>query len=550
MIRISSHQGRSDTPDGGESSALPSTANWAKNPPTPAARSAVPVSQQQQAISATVSKVSTPSPKTTPAAPMVQSRSQESGKSGSSGGKGSSSTTTTSSSSNVNRKLSNVAAAPTPSETTSSSSNAPLPTAAKAAPLPPKSREPEPSAIDEHLQRFFRCQKAAANPRFKFVFSTNFLSPDEYQDIENIPPMFDRHGGKRRREIAEKLRNQQDHGHEEPSEEISQPQPPVGTMAGAPGLPISVAGRGATPLQRDPLTLLKEAAVNQQQQGLGAFQQQENIQQQLQQQQQNSMRVHTPGLLHQQQQQVQQAFNPFQGGAGSLGGPGQQSHTGSLHARQSSRYTFANENPASAVTSVNPRGNAVHMAEQVRMMPQQAQQLHNQQLAAQFYGATGGAPGLGGMLGGNVQQPPPGLKSAPTPPAPGMGMPMGGIHALGGQFSGLGLGGHHGKSESSEVLLRELMRGNGAGGLTNAGSGLGRAGDGKRMLSASLQGGGRYTDSPNAVDLGDPSILQARVAQPPQQQHQMHHQGLQAGNTQGQQGAYNQNMYYGNVGRW
>lgn len=259
--------------------------------------------------------------------------------------------------------------------------------------------------------------------------------------------------------------------------------------------------------------------------------------------------MHTPsGLLHQQQQ----VFNPFQAGAGSLGGPGQQSHTGSLHARQSSRYTFANENPASAVTSVNPRGNAVHMAEQVRMMPQQAQQqqMHNQaQLAAQFYGATGGAPGLGGMLGGGVQQPPPGLKSAPTPPAPGMGIPIGGIHGLGGQFSGLGLGGHHGKNESSEVLLRELMRGNGAAGLANAASGLGRAADGKRMLSASLQSGGRYTDLPNTVDLGDPSILQARVAQP-QQQHQMHHQGLQAGGVQGQQGAYNQNMYYGNVGRW
>lgn len=192
------------------------------------------------------------------------------------------------------------------------------------------------------------------------------------------------------------------------------------------------------------------------------------------------------------------------------------------------------------------------MAEQVRMMPQQAQQqqMHNQaQLAAQFYGAAGGAPGLGGMLGGGVQQPPPGLKSASTPPAPGMGMPIGGIHGLGGQFGGLGLGGHHGKNESSEVLLRELMRGNGAAGLVNTTGGLGRAVDGKRMLSASLQSGGRYTNLPNAVDLGDPSILQARVAQP-QQQHQIHHQGLQAGGAQGQQGAYNQNMYYGNVGRW
>ncbi|CAZ83348.1 unnamed protein product [Tuber melanosporum] len=527
MARVSSHQGGSSSiGDNGESSALPSTANWAKNPPTPAARSVAPVIQPQG--SAILSKGSTPSPRSVPAAPMVQTQSQESGKSGSSLGKAPAST-----GSGGNSGPGPVGKPPgglatnnqVPTQTSEASSSSVQDSTTNALRSPTKPSPPElPIPVQEHLKRLENCVRAVSNPKFRFVFSTEGMTEEDIADLEKMPPMFDRHGGRRRRENAERLRAQQQQQHEEAESDIPQPQPPVGTMAAAPGLvPLNLTGRGNTPSQRD---LLKEvAASHPQQQPLGAFQQQENLQHQ------QAMRVLTPGgILHpqqqqQQQQQIQQSFSPF----GAMGNPQQQqqqTHGGSLHTRQTSRYNFANDNPAVASTSVNPRGNIAHMTEQLRMMPQQAQQqqqqqLHNQQqLAAQFYGA-GGAPGLsGGMLGGTVQQPPPGLKSAPTPPAPGMsGIPMGGLHGLGSQFSGLGLGGHHNKSESSDALLRELMRSNGAGALGNTGLG-GRAGDGKRMHVDSYWGGGSAKPSP-VGDLADPSILQ--------QQMQHHQGGIQAG---------------------
>lgn len=507
MARANSHQGNSNMGDNGESSALPSTANWAKHPPTPAGRSSVPVQG-----SAALSKGSTPSPRDVPAALVVQApgRIQEDGKSGSSNGNGNISSNgkeplssgRSSSSSNDIAKETGTSVVPLQlSEPSSSSGGASA--SAQAAPTLRKPSQPElPAYIVEHLQRLENVKRAICNPKFRFVFSTQGMSKEDIEDLEKMPPMFDRNGGKRRRELAERARNQ----HDEPENETTQPQPPVGTMAAAPGLLQlnNLAGRGTTPSQRD---ILKEVTSSHpQQQSLGAFQQQENAQQH----QQAAMRVVTPGSIlhpqqhqhqqqhqqhqqqqqhqqhHQQQQQQQQVQQVFSFG-GSMGTPQQQqAHGGALHTRQTSRYTFANDNPATAATSVNPRGNIAHMTEQLRMMPQQAQQqqqqqhLHNQQLAAQFYGTGNGAPGLSGILGGSVQQPPPGLKSAPTPPAPGMGgLPMS-IHPLG-QFAGLGLGAHHSKNESSEALLREFIRGNGAGGLANNGLG-GRASDGKRIL--------------------------------------------------------------------
>lgn len=52
------------------------------------------------------------------------------------------------------------------------------------------------------------------------------------------------------------------------------------------------------------------------------------------------------------------------------------------------------------------------------------------------------------------------------------------------------------------------------------------------------------------ADLVDPSILQARVAAPQQQHHQLHQQ-LQSGvQGQTQQGGYNPNVFYGRGGNW
>src|SRR5690606_22164556 len=98
--------------------------------------------------------------------------------------------------------------------------------------------------------------------------------------------------------------------------------------------------------------------------------------------------------------------------------------------------------------------NPQHMAQQAQMMPQQQQhnQLQHQSqqaaLAAQFYGGLGNQPA-------GMQAPPPGLKSAPTPPAPGMGI-MGGMF---GQQSAFGLPGHQSSnSTKGDEFFQQLVR--------------------------------------------------------------------------------------------
>ena len=257
------------------------------------------------------------------------------------------------------------------------------------------------------------------------------------------------------------------------------------------------------------------------------------------QQQQSSLRTQTPQSILQQATSQQGFGGTFQSGQGPLTPlqqqqQQQQQQQGHGHARQSSRYTFANDNPL-AGTSINARSNAAHMAEQVRMMPPQQQQIPHQQLAQMY----GGMPGLSGSLLASVQQPPPGLKNAPTPPAPGLGgIPMGNMPGLG-PFAGMGLS--HAKNDNESLLLKELLSSGGGASRLGVAS-LMRGGDGKRNVPLSAAGGRPgYTDRGGVVEnYGDPSILQARVAQP---QNQMQHQqqGIQAGGH-GQPGGYTPNL--------
>ncbi|KAI5849739.1 hypothetical protein BZA05DRAFT_401392 [Tricharina praecox] len=517
MARTNSHVG-SAAGDADGASALPSTANWAKNPPTPASRPASLV--HSIASNQMPSKVSTPSPKDIPASPLalaqhvLSARDRENGKKAPDRTKPSVPSPTMSTSSgvsNANGKSVGVIGQPVPAPVTKPPTPAPAPPPVVVAKPKAPAVQAIPTALVEQMQRMQRMQRAITNPNFRFVLSPTAFSAEEFEQLCKFPPMFDKHGGRRRREVMEKMKKQ---AVESGGEKVAQ-QSPAGTAAAPPpmGLPL----RGLTPLQQQ-----QHRDVSGQQlqnlQGLGALQQesllqQQQHQQQHQQQQQSALRTQTPQSLLQQASGQQGFSGAFQGqGQGPMGPP----HQGGGHTRQSSRYTFANDNPLTAGTSVNARSNAAHMAEQIRMMPpQQQQQMPHQQQLAQMYGS---APSLGGSLLGSVQQPPPGLKNAPTPPAPGLGgIPMGNIPGLG-QFSGMGLGGHHGKSEGENLLLRELLAGNGAPRLGGASStSLTRGGDGK-------------------LDLGDPSILQARVAQPhhQMQQQQQQHQGLQAAG-QGQQ---------------
>jgi len=100
---------------------------------------------------------------------------------------------------------------------------------------------------------------------------------------------------------------------------------------------------------------------------------------------------------------------------------------GQGHNRQSSRFSFANDNAGSS-TNVKVAANPRIMAQQSSMMPNTFQS----QSSNQFYGAS--MPG-----------PPPGLKSTGTPPS------------MFGQFGGQGFGAP--KDNSSELLQSLIGRG-------------------------------------------------------------------------------------------
>ncbi|KAL6352718.1 hypothetical protein LRP88_13190 [Fusarium phalaenopsidis] len=170
---------------------------------------------------------------------------------------------------------------------------------------------------------------------------------------------------------------------------------------------------------------------------------------------------------------------------------------GQGHNRQSSRFSFANDN-ASSATNVKLAANPRIMAQQSSMMPSSFQSQSNNQ----FYGTS--MPG-----------PPPGLKSTGTPPS------------MFGQFGG-GFGGAP-KDNSTELLQSLINRrgagnnqahdagkppasghpaslyGNQPGAFQDMGSKQKKKGKKHRHANTSSSGGS------GLVDLADPSILQARM---------------------------------------
>lgn len=235
--------------------------------------------------------------------------------------------------------------------------------------------------------------------------------------------------------------------------------------------------------------------------------------------------------------------------------------------RQSSRFSFANDANAKNLPSTRIQNEQASLVQSGTPNPLAAptpQQAHGNSIY------TSGAQG-----------PPPGLKTAGTPPISG-----GGMFAQGHGFtSNLGLGANLGKQENNPELMRELLRGRsgaGASGLQGQeaakreymfpflqqhstpppltpangllssfyGSQAGsypehgpqkqkKKGKKQRHANTSSGGGG-------VVDLADPSILQAR----------MHQAGANAAagqalyGSQGQ-GGYNHSMVYGGgFNRW
>lgn len=428
--------------------------------------------------------------------------------------------------------------------------------------------------------------KSVMNPNFRFVFSAKGW-PDELNPPEDYPSLIDPYGGVKRRYMREKAENerakqeaedrallqqqQQSSQVEEENREsgssqlggepddshpgsaqgtarvpMSVIQPPSQQQTAANsavGSPMSTVqqfqnlnlnGRTITPLQQQQLMLLK-----------GANGQQANLMDQL---------PATTGVG---------GFDPnplaraaaFPSQTLSMGGV--QGHT-----RQSSRFSFAND--SKATTNQRIIGNPANMM----------------QISSPNPLATPTAPhGLGThYFTSGVQGPPPGLKTAGTPPVSGGGMFAQGHGFTSAMNTNLGLSV---KQDGNTDLMRELMRSRGA----TSGAGVQAHEAPKREfispfiqqhntpppmapvsgLLSSLYGhqpgaypepgpqkqkkrGKKHRNAANTssggggvVDLADPSILQARM-----------HQGGANAAVAGQglygsqgQGGFNQSVMYG-----
>ncbi|KAK2761604.1 transcriptional repressor general negative regulator of transcription subunit 4 [Arachnomyces sp. PD_36] len=317
--------------------------------------------------------------------------------------------------------------------------------------------------------------KAVNSPDFRFNFSSAGLPPEEIALVESHPSLIDPYGGAKRRAMREKAEQEQAKQEAEsqlllqPSAAIEDENPESGSLqlGGEPedphmgrnvsgrngrepqsaiqppsqqgtasnsiiGSPISpghqfqglnVNGRSLTPLQQQQLLLLKSASN--QQAGLS---------------------------------------DPLQSAFGSNSGDSSQSRSGlfqnqmphvggggmPVHARQSSRYNF----DGSGKSTPNPRVLNQQQASLMQTAAPNPLSLPAQQgVGSQFY--TSG-----------VQGPPPGLKSAGTPPISGGGMFAQGHGFTSTMNNNLGLASNVNKHDANPELMRELLRGR--GGSSNA----------------------------------------------------------------------------------
>lgn len=147
------------------------------------------------------------------------------------------------------------------------------------------------------------------------------------------------------------------------------------------------------------------------------------------------------------------------------------------HARQTSRFAFANESGAGSTTA-KPAANAKILAQQAAMMPNTAashshgSQNHQQYAGSQHYASS-------------MPIPPPGLKSMGTTPVSG-----GGLFGHGQAFPNSFVGGSNMASSVPNVdnkpeLLRELIRTRGA--LAGTGNGHGAEAAKRELISPFLQ---------------------------------------------------------------
>lgn len=393
-------QEANDTPqspiDGPDRPALPSTASWASKPPQ--------MSRQQSSAGRSVTAhqpspiVAAATPRKEPAKPEpIPEPVQEP----------------------VQQPAPQPAPVPAPQ---SAPAPAPQPApavTAKPAQPPPLRQKKQPQASALLVELF----KSFANSDFKFDFSTSRLTEQEIDSIKNFPALFDENGGAKRRAL--KLREEEDRRRLEQEAQLAmqaaaameaeEHEEARGSLqlGGEPEEPDDAASQQHNPITNDMST------VNNVSRQLTPQQHQQLLLQQLK---APSVQNQQPSFPHQ-----IQSGNP----------PG--------HARNVSRYTFANDT-SSASASVKPVANSKLMNQQSSMMPTQANMA--QQPPAGFFSS-------------NVQGPPPGLKTTGTPPFSGGGM-FGQGHGF--ATSGLGYGANLTGRSPNDELMRDLLRNRNLGG--------------------------------------------------------------------------------------
>ncbi|KAJ6028431.1 hypothetical protein N7540_004007 [Penicillium herquei] len=423
------------------------------------------------------------------------------------------------------------------------------------APSPVDTRSPtsptEPRRSNPALEvpsPFDTLVKDLMSPEFRFIFSPADLPPEEIKHIQNYPSFIDPYGGVKRRAMREKAEQErlkrdqellqtvvaeedtreagslqlggepedanpprgrqtrESHGAiQPPSQQGTADNSTVGSPVSATSHQfqgLNLAGRSLTPLQQQQLMLLKSAGN--QQAGLADPMSTAALDQAAQLRQ---------GLLQSQMAQ----YNALQ-----------------AQNRQSSRFPFSGD--------VNTKN-----ISNARMLSQMQQPgIPNPLSAPSPQHAL-----ASGFYASGVQGPPPGLKTAGTPPISG-----GGMFAQGHGFTSnvnAGLGGNLGKQDATPELMRELLRGrsgtnvggvqgqeaakrefmfpflqqhqtpppltpvNGllnsfygpqAGVTPDSGGSQKQKKKGKKQRHANTSSGGG-----GVVDLADPSILQARMHQ-------------------------------------
>ncbi|KAG9999740.1 hypothetical protein KCU78_g15739, partial [Aureobasidium melanogenum] len=288
--------------------------------------------------------------------------------------------------------------------------------------------------VEDPLTHMF---KAFQSFDLKLNLSSKTLE-DSNIDFDNFPSLFDPHGGAKRRAMRQREEEEDEERRRlEAEAQLAQQTvnsvedengPETGGSMQLGGEPEDTMGRGQSPQHAIEPPSRTNSVID------GGFLSNEL----------SNLSITAPNLTAQQRQQLllQQFKTPSAASSQPPFQPPPAAPAG--HARNVSRYTFANDsNTASA--AVKPVANAKLMNQQSSMMPSQSS--FQQPPPSGFYS--------------NVQGPPPGLKTTGTPPFSGGGM-FGQGHGF--ATSGLGYGANLTGRNPNDEMMRDLLRSRNLGG--------------------------------------------------------------------------------------